>query len=147
MPNVSKAIESFKNGLNCAQSVVLSYSEMLNIDKEMALGMACGFGAGMGRLQETCGAVTGSYMVLGVYNCSKFGDNKERKGRTYAMVQDFSNRFINIYGTTNCMKLLGCDLKTEEGQLFASENNLFETVCERCISDSVTILNDMLARQ
>ena len=62
-----KAIRSFKSGLNCAQAVLTSYSDELKFDNNMALSVACGFGGGMGRLQETCGAVTGSFMVLGIH--------------------------------------------------------------------------------
>jgi C_GCAxxG_C_C family probable redox protein len=138
-----KAIVSFKSGLNCAQAVLTAYSEEMNFDKKLALSIACGFGGGMGRLQETCGAVTGSYMVLGVYNFKKFTDNRDRKEKTYDMIQQFSRKFKQINGTTDCITLLKCDLKTEEGHRYAKDNNLFETVCEKCISDSISIIGDL----
>lgn len=139
-----KAINSFKSGLNCSQAVLSAYSDKLNFDNNLALSVACGFGGGMGRLQLTCGAVTGSYMVLGVYNCNKFADNIERKEKTYSMVQKFSEKFKKINGTTDCISLLNCDLKTEEGHRYAKDNNLFETVCEKCISDSISIINELI---
>ena len=143
-PIIAKAIESFRSGLNCAQAVIGAYSDKLGIDKDLALSVSCGFGAGMGRIQRTCGAVTGSYMVLGIHNCKKVTDNKIRKEITYAMVQTFAGRFIQIHGTSECIELLNCDLKSEEGNLFAKENNLFVTVCEKCISDSISIVNDLI---
>jgi len=139
-----KAINSFKSGLNCSQAVLSAYSDKLNFDNNLALSVACGFGGGMGRLQLTCGAVTGSFMVLGVYNCNKFADNIERKEKTYSMVQKFSEKFKKINGTTDCISLLNCDLKTEEGHRYAKDNNLFETVCEKCISDSISIINELI---
>jgi C_GCAxxG_C_C family probable redox protein len=139
-----KAIGSFKSGLNCAQAVLTSYSDELKFDNNMALSVACGFGGGMGRLQETCGAVTGSYMVLGIHNCKKFTDNSNRKEETYKMVQKFNEKFIQINGTTNCKSLLKCDLKTEDGHRYAKEHNLFEIVCEKCISDSIRIVNQLM---
>ena len=142
---IERALESFRGGLNCAQAVVTAFSEELNYDKNMALSISCGFGAGMGRLQDTCGAVTGSFMVLGIVNCRKFTDNKERKEATYGMVQKFNNKFKQIHGTLDCSSLLNCDLKTEEGNRFAKENNLFGTVCEKCISDSIGILEEIIA--
>ena len=142
---IERALESFRGGLNCAQAVVTAFSEELNYDKNMALSISCGFGAGMGRLQDTCGAVTGSFMVLGIVNCRKFTDNKERKEATYGMVQKFSDKFKQIHGTLDCSSLLNCDLKTEEGNRFAKENNLFGTVCEKCISDSIGILEEIIA--
>jgi C_GCAxxG_C_C family probable redox protein len=139
-----KAIGSFKSGLNCAQAVLTSYSDELKFDNNMALSVACGFGGGMGRLQETCGAVTGSYMVLGIHNYKKFTDNSVRKEETYKLVQKFNEKFIQINGTTYCKSLLKCDLKTEDGNRFAKEHNLFEIVCEKCISDSIRIVNQLI---
>jgi len=135
-----KAIESFRGGLNCAQAVVTSFSDDLNFDKSTAEIISCGFGGGMGRLGGTCGAVTGSYMTLGIFNCGKFADNVSRKEATYVMVQEFSKKFNQIHGTTDCNSLLKCDLKTEEGHKYAKENNLFGTVCEKCITDSIKIV-------
>jgi C_GCAxxG_C_C family probable redox protein len=139
-----KAHEYFRSGFNCAQAVLTAYSDKLKFDNKLALSISCGFGGGMGRLQETCGAVTGAYMVLGVYNCKKFIDNKERKEETYSMVQKFNEEFKKLNGTTDCRSLLKCDLKTEEGHRYMKENNLSATVCEKCISDAVRIVDDLL---
>ena len=147
MKNKETAIESFRSGLNCSQAVLEAYCDRLNIDKDLALNISCGFGGGMGRLQETCGAVTGAYMVLGVFNGKKFRDNKDKKEGAYSMIQQFSKRFKSIHGTTDCKSLLKCALNTEEGHHYAKENGLFETVCEQCISDSVNILEDLIKAQ
>jgi C_GCAxxG_C_C family probable redox protein len=140
------AINTFRSGLNCAQAVLTAYSEHLEFDSSLVLNLSCGFGAGMGRLQGTCGAVTGSFMVLGIYNGKKYADNATKKEVTYSMIQNFSERFKSIHATTECRSLLKCDLKTEEGQQFAKEHNLFETLCERCISDSIGIIEELIAK-
>jgi len=141
-----KAIRTFRSGLNCAQAVLTAYTDEMEFDNNLALSVSCGFGGGMGRLQETCGAVTGSFMVLGISNCKKLTDNKERKEVTYSMIQKFSKEFKQLNGTTDCWELLKCDLKTEDGNAYAKENNLFGTVCEKCISDSVKIVNKLIRK-
>jgi len=138
------AVHLFHSGLNCAQSVLISFSEKLKFDKALASGISLGFGSGMGRLQETCGAVTGAFMAIGIYHFRKYPDIKESKDKSYQMVREFNKRFTTIHGSSQCIELLKCDLKTEEGQRFAKENNLFETVCENCVSSSVKILDDLL---
>jgi C_GCAxxG_C_C family probable redox protein len=137
------AIESFKSGLNCAQAVFTCFSEELGYDKEIAIRTTCGFGGGMGRMGETCGAVTGSYMVLGMINCKKLSDNHDRKEATYMMVRNFTEKFKVINGSTECRSLLNCEIGTEEGHRFAVENNLFEKVCEKCIKDSIRIIEEL----
>ncbi len=140
---IEKAIRSFNADLNCAQSVMTAYMEEFNIDPEIALSVSCGFGGGMGRLQETCGAVTGAFMVLGIHNCKRYTDNKDRKEKTYAMIQKFSDKFISLHGTMDCRLLLNCDLRTEEGQRYAEDNKLHETICEKCVSDSIRIIEEL----
>ncbi len=142
-----KAIISFRSGLNCAQSVVTAYDNKLGFDKDLALSISCGFGGGMGRLQETCGAVTGAYMILGIDRCRKFTDNSARKENTYALVQKFAEKFTNLNGATDCRSLIKCDIRSDEGHRLAKENNLFGTVCEKCISDSVDIIEELIADQ
>jgi len=139
-----KAKTSHQSGLNCAQSVLTAYTEDLNFDKNLALSISCGFGGGMGRLQETCGAVTGAFMVLSIYNCKKYTNNMNRKDKTYSMVQKFAEIFKSIHGATDCKSLIKVDLKTEEGNRFAKENKLFDTVCEKCIIDAVKIVDKLI---
>jgi C_GCAxxG_C_C family probable redox protein len=142
--NQSKAIAAFKSGLNCAQSVVIAFAEDLNFDKVAASNTAVGFGGGMGRMQETCGAVTGAFMVLGIYNSAKFQDNLSLKNATYPMIREFDTKFKSIHQTTNCRALLQCDLSSEQGHTFAVENKLFEKICEKCIADAVGIVEELI---
>jgi C_GCAxxG_C_C family probable redox protein len=136
-------IEAFRNGLNCSQSVLLAYSDLLNLDKNIALSIACGFGAGMGRMQETCGAVTGSFMVLSVFACKKYNDNAERKNKTYELIRDFNSKFTELHGTNRCRDIIKCDLNTEEGRKYAADNNIFGSICEKCITDSLEIIDQI----
>lgn len=142
---LEKAIRSFKSGYNCAQSVVVAFAGDMNFDQEAASSTAVGFGGGMGRLQETCGAVTGAFMVLGLYNSAKYADNLALKNATYPMIRLFDAKFKAIHQTTNCRALLNCDLSSEEGHSYAIENKLFEKICEKCIADAVGIVEELIA--
>jgi C_GCAxxG_C_C family probable redox protein len=59
MSKTDIAVQKFTSGYNCAQSVLSSFSNDLGLDENTPLKIACGFGAGMGRKQEVCGAVSG----------------------------------------------------------------------------------------
>lgn len=143
-PKSEKAIKAFKSGYNCAQSVVVAFAEDLHFDRNAALSTAVGFGGGMGRLQETCGAVTGAFMVLGLHNSAKYADNLALKNATYPMIRQFDAKFKAIHKTTNCKALLQCDLNSEEGHAYAVENKLFERICEKCIADAVCIVEELI---
>ena len=132
------AIENFKT-LNCAQSVLLSQSEDLKLDRTTALRIALGFGGGMA-MGETCGAVTGAYMVLGLK--AKFGEKsvQEIKTDTKAAIRRFNELFIARHGSLQCKKLLGVDLSTPEGSAEASAKRLFDSVCVELVASAAEIL-------
>lgn len=56
---IQKAVELFKSGYNCSQSVVAAFADMYGFTQEQALRMAASFGGGIGRMRETCGAACG----------------------------------------------------------------------------------------
>jgi C_GCAxxG_C_C family probable redox protein len=137
-------IKAFHEDKNCAQSVLLGFADRFQIQEDHALSIAAGFGAGMGRLQRTCGVVSGSYMVIGLYSGTKSIYNAERKEIAYSMIRDFTKRFEDVHGTSACADLLHCDLNTIEGQAKFESSHLKENVCEKCIQHSLDILDDLM---
>jgi C_GCAxxG_C_C family probable redox protein len=123
--------------------VLSSYAE--GIDQETALKIASGFGGGMGRMAETCGAVTGAMMILGL----RFGGttpDREAKESVYARIRDFADRFQARNGSLVCRILIGCDISTPEGYEMAQEKSLFTTTCPKFVRDAAEILEEMLAK-
>jgi C_GCAxxG_C_C family probable redox protein len=138
-----KAVSDFNQGYNCAQSVFSAFSDEFGINKELARSIACGFGAGFGRLQETCGAVTGAIMVIG---CKYFKRNdwSGSKEIVYQKTRDFISRFKERNGTINCLELIGVDFNTEEGMQTAKKKNLFRDKCEKYVRDACEILEEII---
>ncbi|MBI9056712.1 MAG: C_GCAxxG_C_C family protein [Labilibaculum sp.] len=135
-----KAIHSFYNGMNCAQSLLTAYSDYLEFDPKMALSVSAGFGGGMGKMQETCGAVTGSFMVLGIYNSKKYADNVDARNATNEMIERFSLYFKSLHGSLDCKTILNCDFKTREGEKEFKDQDMKKNICSKCISDSVKLI-------
>ncbi|MBN2426288.1 MAG: C_GCAxxG_C_C family protein [Calditrichaceae bacterium] len=138
------AVERFRNGLNCSQSVFVTFADELSIDKEIAFKIASGFGAGMGREQETCGAVSGAVMVLGLMNTVPGRTLNENKEASYAAVSRFISTFKKQFGSILCRDILdGCDLKTEEGQKQFTEQELLDKRCVHCVELAVNLLESI----
>lgn len=139
------AIQKFTSGYNCAQAVLYSFKDEINIDGNTALKMACGLGAGMGRNGEVCGAVTGGIITIGAKYGRGENDDKTATENTYAKTKELMDKFKEIHGSYICRELLdGCNLTTEEGQLFFRENDLFNSVCKKCVGSVVQILDEIL---
>lgn len=140
MNRSERAKELFLSGYNCAQSVLLSFADDLKFSKELAQKMAAGFGGGMGKTQETCGAVTGAIMVLGMIKGEEVNNNDELKSRAYGAVQDLTREFVAAYKSTRCRDLIGCDLNTPEGAEKFKEEKIMETLCAPCVEKAVQIV-------
>lgn len=140
----NEAVACFNKGFNCSQAVFSTYCEQLGLNKETALKISCSFGAGMGRMAETCGAVTGAFMLIGL----KYGKYLEKdmtsKGKTYELVQEFSDRFRQIHGSIKCKELLKCDISTPEGMKFAQDNGYWDTYCVKYVEDASRIIENLL---
>lgn len=137
------ATEKFLEGYNCAQSVLWAFAKDLHLDPETALKIACGFGAGMARRQEVCGAVTGGIMVLGLRHGRGEKQDRTATEETYAMTEKLMSRFEAKHGSCICRNLLdGCDLTTEEGRKTFKERDLLNTTCKACVQTIVSILEE-----
>lgn len=111
----SAARENFIRGYNCAQAVVLAFSDLIEIDKELLLNMASPFGGGMGRLREVCGSVSGMYIVLGALRGYNRPEDKQGKIDLYAEVRELAQRINERNGSIICRELLKNVPHTEGG--------------------------------
>jgi C_GCAxxG_C_C family probable redox protein len=141
-PELTTAIENFDQGFNCAQAVLAAFAPRHGLTKEHALKVACAFGSGMMR-GDTCGAVTGSLMVIGLAHGRCRADDMQARSKTYALAQAFQDRFETLHGTCSCEELLGLDPTTPEGRQSALDRGLFESRCPIFVRSAVTLLLDL----
>lgn len=145
MSRIDNALSFFRKGYNCAQAVSVAFEDILPLNESDLLSVATGFGAGFGRKQLTCGAVTGAIMVLGSHYFDP-SSPVESKKKCYRNVRDFHTRFTEKMGTDECIRLLGVDISSSEGYSFAVDNDLFNVRCERFVTESVALLEEILSR-
>ncbi|MBR3712221.1 MAG: C_GCAxxG_C_C family protein [Bacteroidales bacterium] len=102
------ATNFFLQGFNCCQSVLLAFSDILKVDQETLKTIASGFGGGMGRLREVCGAFSGMVMMAGFISPAADPSIKEDRTKNYALVQQFAEKFKELNGgSIVCRELLG----------------------------------------
>jgi C_GCAxxG_C_C family probable redox protein len=145
--NVTKQEEAaslFNDGFNCAQSVLAAFSQDHGLDREKALRLAGSFGGGMARMGETCGAVTGALMVLGLRHGMTQKEAPQTKENNYSEVLKFVDEFKARYGSIRCRDLLGCEISTMAGRQKASDQKLFSTLCPKLVGGVVEILEKNL---
>ena len=144
MNRIEEAVAYFAAGFSCAQSVCAAYAPLYGMEREMALRAAGAFGGGMGRSGQTCGAVTGAIIVIGLkYGKTRAEDNATRE-TCYALAAEFIRRFEERHGALTCPALLGCHIGTPEGRALAHEKQLYATICANLVRDAAEILEELL---
>ncbi len=144
MDKADRAVSSFKEGLNCSQSVLSTYSKLFGLNHEDALKIAQAFGGGMARMGQTCGAVTGAFMVIGLKHGKVKAEDEEAKEKTYEIVREFVKRFKSLHGSIMCKDLLGYDLDNPEEREQIEEKQICETRCPEFVQNAVEILGKLL---
>ena len=104
---IEKAVDNFKQGYNCSQSVVAAFADLYDIDHDLAVRMAASFGGGIGRMRQTCGAACGMFLLAGLETGCTDPTNREGKGANYAVVQQLAEKFKAENGSIICAELLG----------------------------------------
>lgn len=104
---IEKAVELFKEGYNCSQSVVAAFADMYGFTNEQALKMSASFGGGIGRMRQTCGAACGLFMLAGLETGCTEGKDREGKENNYKVVQTLAEEFRKRNGSLICAELLG----------------------------------------
>ncbi len=129
--------------MNCAQAVLTAFCEELGMEKVDALRIAMGFGGGMAHTGGTCGAVTGAYMVIGLHMDLDSSDLLTCKGKTSALVNEFTNKFKQRYQSSLCGDLLGYDLRDPKQFEAAKEAGVFTSKCPEFVREAVRILETL----
>ncbi len=144
MDSSERAVKRFnEQGGNCAQSVLAAFGPELGLDERACLRVAACFGAGIGRLGLTCGAVTGACMVLGLRHAHEMAEGADGRTKVYGRVQELSRRFRERFGHLDCSALTGCDLTTPEGRQSFADRGLHAGLCAGLVDGAVEILEEM----
>lgn len=144
MNKEQQAVSLFASGLLCSQSVIKVFAPQFNLDLGTAVRLAAPFGGGTARRGETCGAVNGAFMVLGLGYGHTSGIDEQSKERTYSKVNEFISTFETRHGSIQCSELLNCDISTTNGLQAAYDAGLFQNRCPKFVEDAVEIVNQLL---
>ena len=143
MEKQEQAARYFLDGYNCTQSVLLSYQEELQLDREALLKMGASFGGGMGRLRQVCGTVSGMFMVLGLLYGYTEPKDLEGKTKHYERVQALAERFEQRNGSIVCREILGLRQKKDPPKPSERTAEYYKKrPCAKMVYDAVEILEE-----
>ncbi len=141
--SVEKALSSFSCGFNCAQAVLLGISNKLDIDEELALGIAGAMGGGV-RCGEMCGAVLGASVAVGMEYGQKNPEDTVAKATCTEKTKELTSCFKDKFGAITCVDLLGYNVNTLSPEEFVKVKEEKAVKCSAYIRESVEILEKIL---
>ena len=103
-----------------------------NIDKDILFKLSEGFGAGMGNLQGSCGALSAAVMIAGLINSGGIDAERRTKAKTYRLVAEINKEFVEKAGSMYCKDIKGVGT----GRVLRS--------CDGCIEDACDIIDNLL---
>jgi len=134
-----RCLELFNAGYNCAQACFVAVAPELGMSEVEAIKVCAGFGGGIARTGNTCGALSGALMALGLKRAG-VETSPEIKNGFYLRSQALISAFTQKCGAVNCRDLLGCDLSTPEGSAEALSRNVHKTICVNLVKTAIALV-------
>ena len=138
------AVAAFSRGASCSMAIFSAYAPDLGLDAETAASIASPFGAGLSRIGDICGAVTGALMVIGLAQRKEDIRDAASREKVYALGREFIAEFTARNGSVMCTDLVGYDLSRDDQYAEARKEKIFATRCPKLVRDAGEILEKML---
>ena len=121
------------------------FAERYGLPLAQAVRAACAFGGGVAGTGQTCGAVNGALVALGLAHASAEPGNGPGRQGTYAATRKLLDGFRERHGSLTCRELLGVDIGTSEGRERAMREGLFASRCPVFVRDAAGIAAELVA--
>lgn len=142
---VAEAVALFESGYNCAQSVFAAYADLFGMDKETALKLSSPMGAGIGRMREVCGTVSGMSLLLGLKEGNADAADETAKKRVYEVTRRMADRFKEENGSIICRELLGIAGREKSAAPSQRTKEYYMTrPCSRLVASAAQIVEEVL---
>ena len=143
MSKEEEAVERFKQGYGCAQSVFTVYCPPGVMDEKDALKMSTFLGGGIcASGTGPCGAASGALLALSMKHGMSDPNAKEAKEKTYALGQTLLTRFEERLGARTCNGVLGVPNGSPEHKEKAQE--IRATRCVAAVRTASQVLEELL---
>ena len=118
------AVQLKHNGCNCCQAVLCAFAENSGLAESQLRQLGAGFGAGMGCMEATCGALVGAQILLGL---------KKYSGKpVLADARSLYQAFEKKCGASICRVLKGKDT----GKVLCE--------CDDCVRIAAGLIEDII---
>lgn len=146
MSAADKAVQNMKKGCSCSEAMLTAFGERYGLDFETARMIAGAFGGGIGLSGQTCGAVTGALMAIGLKCGPERSEKNDARETAYELAQKFMDRFRDHSGSTLCSDIVAqIGFNVPEEWKKAQDSGKMKIHCPEVVRKAALILDELLA--
>jgi len=142
-----EALSNMILGYTCSESIILAISKYLKIKTKIIPKIATGFSAGIGRMGNVCGAISGGVMIIGLIYGRLNPNDTEKYEQCIGKVQKLIMEFKNRNGEIECEKLIGLKLSRSEDRERFKMERVKEKLCMKFVEDVISILMEVMGEE
>ena len=141
-----EAKNNFLSGMNCAQAVLCAFADRCGLDRDTAMKLASGFGGGIARQREVCGAISGICMAADLIRGPGESAYKTAKDEHYAFIRCLCDAFRDETGSIVCRELLGLGPKQSDPPVSEARTAAYyrKRPCAELVALAAKILSEKL---
>jgi C_GCAxxG_C_C family probable redox protein len=143
---VQKAKQHFYGGYSCAESVLMTLLEVFEIEGENLRHAAAGFGGGIGRSQDVCGALSGEVIGLGFQLGRSMPVQAELREKSQGVVKEMYRSFATECGAVDCAALTETDFSDATAYDAWRKGTGKDDICMPCVDFAVRKAMELGAR-
>ena len=144
MSKAEDAVALFQQGFSCSQAVLSVFAQHFGLERDTALRISQGFGAGIAYADDICGALSGAIMVIRLRYGRITAEDKTAKEKTYAVVGEFLKQFKQHNGSIECTGLLGYNLSDPQQVAEAKKNKVVMARCPAFVREAVELVEKLI---
>jgi C_GCAxxG_C_C family probable redox protein len=137
------ALKYFGKNYNCAQAVLRAVLEEKGMYMDEFPYLAAGLGGGVSHQGNTCGAVTGAVLAIGMITSQSALDVQGHKNRTYSYGEKFISQFKEGFDSIICRELTGIDISNPKELERGRESGIFEERCTEFVRKAAVLVSEM----
>ena len=130
-------------GYLCSEAVLLALAESMEVEYELIPRIATGFAAGVARMGNMCGALSGAVMGLGLRYGRDIPETEPGR-RPYWYGRRLAEAFEEAHGPVTCPGVLGLKIDDPDDYRRYSEEDMWATKCREVIKTAARLAWDLL---
>ena len=136
------AVELFLDGYSCAQAIVTAFCPSKGLSAKDGYRLASGLGGGLSGTRQTCGALVGALIILGLNSGTYPPEDLMAKREQYARGQSLIAAFEATWNTSLCGEILAALELQASSTPSARTNEYYNTrPCARIVAHVAELLS------